>query len=98
MDYGQKWSRFSVIAMPQEGSAEAPGAMCISSNGDFIACYAPYNNFDIDVKKNLVICMYSTDMGLSWNSSEMLNFPYQDSNGAESWVVELSDGMLLSAT
>lgn len=99
-DHGVTWAPFSVIPMPIPGSAEAAGAMCLTQRGDMVCCYAPYNTFDaeLQVDKNQVICLTSRDRGRSWQPSTMLRFPEADSNGAESWVVELSDGMLLGTS
>src|SRR5579863_8467037 len=46
---GKTWSNPTLIPMPIPGAAEAPGPMCITRSGRWLACYAPYNNFDPDV-------------------------------------------------
>jgi hypothetical protein len=96
-DDGVTWSPFTVIPMPIPGSAEAAGAMCLTRAGDLVCCYAPYNTFDpqLKVEKNQVICLTSRDRGRTWQHSAMLRFPEPDSLGAESWVIEMSDGRLL---
>ncbi|MDI1334891.1 MAG: sialidase family protein [Lacunisphaera sp.] len=98
-DEGETWTPFSVIPMPIPGSAEAAGAMCITRGGHLVCCYAPCNTFDpaLRVEKNQVICLTSRDQGRSWKHSAMLRFAGADSQGAESWVVELADGRLLGA-
>ncbi|MSU46517.1 MAG: exo-alpha-sialidase [Lacunisphaera sp.] len=96
-DHGVTWAPFSVIPMPIPGSAEAPGAMCITRRGDMVCCYAPYNTFDpnLAVAHNQVIGLASRDQGKTWSHSAMLSFAEADAQGAESWVIELSDGRLL---
>src|SRR5207237_1237443 len=49
-DSGRSWSRPAVIPMPQAGAAEAPGPMCITRRGRWVACYAPYPTFDPDLR------------------------------------------------
>ncbi|MBL7700350.1 MAG: exo-alpha-sialidase [Chitinophagaceae bacterium] len=99
-DDGKTWSDLKKIPMPIEGSAEAPGAMCATREGRLVCCYAPYNTFDpnLSVKRNQVICLWSSDRGASWNDSAMIRFPFADSAGAEAWVMELKDGRLLGTT
>ena len=96
-DNGATWSAFSVIPMPIPGSAEAAGAMCLTRTGHMVCCYAPYNTFDpaLKVNQNQVICLVSRDDGITWQHSPMLRFSDPNSVGAESWVIELSDGRLL---
>ncbi|MEO8765991.1 MAG: sialidase family protein [Ginsengibacter sp.] len=97
---GVAWSDFKVIEMPFAGSAEAPGAMCITRRTRILCCYAPYNTFNplLTVIKDRVICLWSDNEGISWNHSIMLQFPYDDSNGAEAWIIELADGRLLGTS
>lgn len=99
-DDGNTWSDLLKIPMPFEGSAEAPGAMCATRGGKLVCCYAPYNTFDatLSVKRNQVVCLRSSDYGASWHDSTMIKFPFDDSAGAEAWVVELKDGRLLGTT
>jgi Neuraminidase (sialidase) len=83
--------------MPIPGSAEAAGAMCLTRSGDMVCCYAVYNTDDPNLKvtHNQVLCLVSKDQGKTWQHSAMLEFESKDDLGAESWVVELSDGRLL---
>ena len=99
-DGGYTWSDPSVIRMTMSGSAEAPGAMCVSHNGTWLASYSPYDSFGPAVKaqSNQVIAMRSTDEGQSWHKSVMLSFEQADSGGAEAWVIELADGRLLATS
>jgi hypothetical protein len=94
---GVHWAPFATIPMPIAGSAEAAGAMCVTRGGHLVCCYAPYNTFDpnIVVQKNQIVCLRSEDHGKSWQHSAMISFPGENSLGAESWVVELSDKRLL---
>lgn len=96
-DDAKTWEPFSTIPMPIPGSAEAAGAMCVSSRGDLVCCYAPYNTFDpnLKVETNQVVSLISTDRGRNWKHDSMLRFVDRESLGAESWVIELSDGTLL---
>lgn len=98
-DGGHSWTAPAVIPMPISGSAEAPGAMCVTRKGTWLAPYSPYNTFDPDLKvqRNQVIAMRSTDEGCTWSHGAMLAFEQSDSGGAEAWVVELADGRLLGA-
>ena len=96
-DYGVTWGSFTVIPMPVPGSAEAAGAMCLTRSGDMVCCYAVINTADPNLKvaHNQVLCLVSRDQGKTWQHSAMLQFESEDDLGAESWVVELSDGRLL---
>jgi len=97
VDEGKTWAPFSVIPQPITGSAEAPGALCATRGGRLVCCYAPYRTFDstLRVDTNQVVSLSSSDGGQSWEAGRMLNFRDETSNGAEAWVVELSDGRLL---
>jgi len=99
-DGGQTWTDPAVIPMPIPGSAEAPGVMCVTRKGTWLAPYSPYNTFDpaLTVQRNQVITMRSTDGGQTWFHSAMLVFEQVDSGGAEAWVVELADGRLLGTS
>lgn len=98
-DGGRTWSEPHVIPMPIPGSAEAPGALCITRRGRWLAPYSPYATFDpnLRVDRNQVVAVYSDDRGRSWKHSSMLRFAEPDSSAAEAWLVELSDGRLLGA-
>lgn len=100
IDGGVTWADPRVIPMPMPGSAEAPGAMCVTRSGTMHVCYAPYNSFDtsVSVPRDRVVCLSSDDAGGSWRSSDMLTFAEPDSGGAEAWVVELADGRLLGTS
>ena len=96
-DEGITWEPLRVIPMPVSGSAEVTGAMQATRQGELICCYTPYNTFDpsVAVEKNQIIGLVSGDGGRSWRHAPMLRFPDSQSQGAEAWVVELSDGRLL---
>jgi hypothetical protein len=97
LDGGNSWSDPVVIPMPIPGAAEAPGALCITHTGRWLACYAPYNTFDpcLAVQTNQIVVLYTDDQGKNWNYSSMLRFREPHSAGAEAWVIELNDGRLL---
>ena len=99
-DNGLTWTEPAVIPMPIPGSAEAPGAMCITRSGTWLCCYAPYNTFDpkVIVDRNQVIVMRSEDQGKTWSHTSMLRFDDVNSGGAEAWVIELIDGRLLGTS
>lgn len=94
---GRSWEPFSAIPISGAGSAEAPGPLCATRGGAWVACYAPYNTFNPRelVVTNRVVSVYSNDQGRTWESSAMLQFAEASSKGAEAWVIELSDGRLL---
>ncbi len=96
-DGGRRWTRPTVIPMPIPGSAEAPGPLTVTSGGRWIAVYAPYNTFDpaVVVDRNQIVAVFSDDQGATWRHSSMLRFPDPEVGGAESWVVELSDGRIV---
>ncbi|MBS0664303.1 MAG: exo-alpha-sialidase [Verrucomicrobia bacterium] len=96
-DFGRTWGPLQVIPMPIPGSAEAAGPLCVTTRGDLVCCYAPYRTFDptVAVDANQVVGLLSQDGGRTWSHRPMLRFPGSESNGAEAWVVELSDGRLL---
>src|SRR5262249_16828264 len=96
-DGGRRWTRPQTIPMPIPGSAEAPGPLTTTSGGRWIGVYAPYNTFDpsVGVDRSQIVAVMSDDEGRTWNSTSMLRFANADAGGAESWVVELSDGRLV---
>jgi hypothetical protein len=97
VDEGRSFTNPALIAMPLAGSAEAPGALCVTREGRWCACYAPYNNFDanVSVDRAQIVLLASDDCGMTWKHTPMLRFSEQDSGGAEAWVIQLSDGRLL---
>jgi hypothetical protein len=96
-DHGHTWTEPAAIPLPFPGSAEAPGALCVTRDGTWIGCYSPYNTFDpsVRVDRNRVVCIRSTDRGDTWTGGDMLRFDNPEATAAEAWVVELSDGRLL---
>jgi BNR repeat protein len=98
-DSGKSWSAQRPIPMPFPGSAEAPGPMCVTRGGRWIACYSPYNTFDpeLAVARQQVVAIFSDDTGSTWRHSPMLTFSEKQSGGAEAWIAELADGRLLGA-
>lgn len=98
-DAGHSWSSPAPIPMPVAGSAEAPGALCVTRTGRWIAPYSPYNTFDpaVTVDRSRVLAVISDDQGRNWSHATMLDFRDASSGGAEAWLVELTDGRLLGA-
>jgi len=96
-DYGYTWSEPKVIPMPFPCSAEAPGRICITKDGSWLAPFSPCNTFDPDllVPRNQVVVMISRDEGKSWKHGSMIRFDEPGSGAAEAWLTELSDGRLL---
>lgn len=96
-DDGRTWSEPTVIPMPFPGSAEAPGALCVTRKGTWLACYAPYHTFDPAVRmdRGQIVLLISRDGGRTWQHTAMLRFARPDSIGAEAWVIELADGRCL---
>lgn len=96
-DNGYTWSEQKEIPMKIPGAAEAPGAMCITRNGDWIVVYSPCNTFDptLKVDRNQVVALCSRDNGITWEHTSMLRFENINSGGAEAWAIELADGRLL---
>lgn len=99
-DDGRTWSPFRVIPQPVAGSAEAPGALCETRSGGLVCCYAPYRTFDpaLQVETNQIVSLASDDGGRTWRAGRMVTFPNPKANGAEAWVVELSDGRILGTS
>jgi hypothetical protein len=98
-DRGRTWSAPVIIPMVIPGAAEAPGPLCITRSGRWICCYAPYNTFDPNVKvdRNQLAGMSSDDHGRTWNYRPIMRFPQPSAGCAEAWIVQLTDGRLLSA-
>ena len=96
-DDGRAWTEPKLMPLPYPGSAEAPGPLCATRPGAWLACYAPYNTFDpqLKVERDRIIVMRSEDHGSTWSAQPMIRFKDRESGGAEAWVVELSDGRLL---
>jgi hypothetical protein len=99
-DGGRSWTEPTVIPMSIPGAAEAPGAMCITRVGRWLAPYSPYPTFDpnLTVERNQVVAVYSDDKGKHWGHTAMLRFADTHSSAAEAWLVELSDGRLLGTS
>jgi len=96
-DEGYTWSELFEIPKPISGAAEAPGAMCITKNGSWHACYSPYNTFDpnLSVERNQVVLLTSRDKGKTWLYRQMFHFEQKYATAAEAWIIELSDGRLV---
>jgi hypothetical protein len=96
-DGGRSWTSPNVIPMPIAGAAEAPGTLCVTRDGRWLAPYSPYATFDpnLRVERNQVVAVYSDDEGRSWHHSAMLRFADTHSGAAEAWLIELSNGRLL---
>lgn len=99
-DGGRTWTEPTVVPMPIPGAAEAPGALCVTRKGRWLAPYSPYHTFDpgLRVDRNQVVLVYSDDQGKSWKHTSMLRFDDVQSGGAEAWAIELGDGRLLGTT
>lgn len=97
-DGGRTWAAPSAITMKTAGSAEAAGPLCVTRDGRWLACYAPYNTFDPDliVDRQQLALIASDDQGRTWQYQPLMRFREADSGAAEAWIVELSDGRLLS--
>lgn len=96
-DAGRHWTDPNAIRMPIPGSAEAPGAMRVLTNGRWIAPYSPYNTLDPScvVQRNQALAIFSDDEGRHWRHSTMLWYDEPEAGSAEAWIVELADGRLL---
>ncbi len=96
-DDARTWSEPAVIPMPVPGAAEAPGALCVTRGGRWLAPYSPYPTFDpkLRVERHQVIAVRSDDEGRTWQHAAMMRFADVHSGAAEAWLVELSDGRLL---
>jgi hypothetical protein len=96
-DGGRSWTEPHTIPVPIPGTAEAPGALCITRSGRWLGCYAPYNDLEasLEVDRGQIVLVRSDDEGKSWEHTAMLRFAQPDSSGAEAWVIELTDGRLL---
>lgn len=96
-DEGHTWSEPAVIPMAIPGSAEAPGALCVTQSGRWLAVYSPCNTFNPAerVDRAQVVLMFSDDVGRTWRHTSMLRFSEATSGGAEAWVTELGPGTLL---
>src|SRR5690606_21560795 len=93
------WSEPAVIPMTIPGSAEAAGPLCVTREGTWLYCYAPYNTFDPNVKvdRSQLAVMRSTDQGKTWAYQPLMKWDVNTSSTAEAWVIQLDDGVLLSS-
>ncbi len=98
-DGGKTWTEPAVIPMKIAGSAEAAGPMCVTREGTWLYVYAPYNTFDpaVKVDRNQLALMRSTDQGKTWEYLPAMRYAEETSNSAEAWVIQLSDGRLISS-
>ncbi len=98
-DGGKTWTEPALIPMAIAGSAEAAGPLCVTKEGTWLYCYAPYNTFDpaVKVDRNQLAVMRSTDQGKTWQYQPLMRYAEPTSNSAEAWVIQLSDGKLLSS-
>jgi hypothetical protein len=96
-DGGQSWTDPAVIPLPIPCAAEAPGALCVSRTGRWLAPFSPYPTFDpnLRVERNQVLAVWSDNEGKTWRRSRMMHFDEPHSGAAEASLVELSDGRLL---
>lgn len=96
-DDGDTWLDPQVFKIPLPGSAECPAPICVTRSGQWLAPYAPHNTFDPNLKVDLkhVVLMISDDQGGTWRHTSMIRVYEQDSYVAESWVTQLSTGVLL---
>ncbi|MCX6624220.1 MAG: sialidase family protein, partial [Acidobacteria bacterium] len=96
LDEGRTWTDPAMIPLGYAGSAEAPGPLCVTREGAWLGCYAPYNTFDpsVKVERDRLLLVRSEDRGRSWQSQVMTRFEDPASGGAEAWVVELAGGAL----
>lgn len=99
-DGGRTWTDPTVIPMPVPGSAEAPGPLCVTRDGVWLVCYAPYHSFDpsMPVDRSQVIVLRSEDRGVTWRHTAMLRFDQRESGAAEAWIIELADGRILGTS
>jgi hypothetical protein len=98
-DGGQTWTQPVEVTKPTPGSAELPGALCLTRSGQWIGTYSPYNNFDesLKVEHNQLCCVRSSDEGKTWQGGTVMKWADAADATAESWVVELPDGRLLAS-
>lgn len=97
-DDGRTWSDPCVVPMPIPSAAEVTGPLCVARDGTWHACYSPYNTFDpaLVVDRNQLLHLYSADRGRTWQHNALMRFALPYATAAEAWVVELTDGRLLS--
>ena len=99
-DDGQTWSDPRPISIPLPGAAESPAPLCPTLTGRWVAPYSPHNTFDPNLKVDLrhVVLMISDDQGKTWRHTSMIRVKEEDAYVAESWVTQLSTGVLLGTT
>ena len=97
-DDGVVWGEPTPIPMPIPGAAEVTGPICVARDGTWHACYSPYNTFDPDlvVDRSQLVHLYSMDHGRTWRHNVLMLFAQPYATAAEAWVIELTDGRLLS--
>lgn len=96
-DQGRTWEGPHTVDVPYPGAAEAPGSMCVTRGGAWVAPYSPHNTFDphLEVDLRQVVVMVSNDRGASWQPRTMLRVSEPDAYVGEAWVTQLADGGLL---
>jgi len=97
-DRGETWTEPETVAMPQAGSAEAQGPMLVTQDGTWLACYAPYRNWDpaAKVELNCLMQLRSCDQGKSWNFQRIMTFAEPESGAAEAWMAECGKDRLIA--
>jgi len=98
-DGGESWQAPQPIPMPVAGAAEAPGAMCVTRDGHWLASYSPCNSFapDTQAPHQQLMFISSADEGATWQSTASMTFDEEADGTAESWVIEIDDGRFLTA-
>ena len=97
-DGGRTWNEPRLLEIPHPGSGEAQGPILVTREGPWLACYAPYRNWDTtaEFELNCLMQLRSDDEGKSWTFSRLMTFAEPESGAAEAWLAQCGDALVAS--
>ena len=99
-DEGLNWTEPCVIPRPYDVPAEAPGPICATRVGRWVAPSSPWLNWEgKNPYAGRALAILSEDQGRTWpRHVHFLQDPDGPTHFQEQWIIELSDGRLLGTS
>jgi len=96
---GKNFPPLSEVALPDAAAAEQPSGMLVRQNGEMLILYSPCPTVDPEgpVVTNRQVLMHSRDKGKNFEPQVFGKLEHP-ALYAESWIVELGNGMLMSSS